>query len=193
MLRLFRCWIPKYEPVSTHCVVCMESCASRSCKCSYMHRECAREYVESFGAECTICGSRIGWPIFLEKKPADVCTPRELEKERQMKRARMAAMRSRAWAWKNLEWPLIVHILDSGDDRINVESALVHVLVIPTFRNEASQLLMNIGMMECFAKKVVDDIIWFASNYAELPRTVKKKLRHALRHRVRIDFVDEWD
>lgn len=156
-----------------------------------MHRECAREYAESFGAECTICRSRIRWPIFLERKPVDVCSPRESDKERRIKRARLAAMRSRAWAWKNLEWPLIVHILDRGEDRINVESALVHVLVIPSFGDEASQLLMNIGMMECFAKKVVDDILWFASNYAQLPPTVKKKL--TLRRRVRIDFVDEWD
>lgn len=58
------------------CIICLKQCRTKACNCSFMHKECAVEYV-SFKKVCPICN--VAYALsYLEKKPNE-CPQEESE------------------------------------------------------------------------------------------------------------------
>lgn len=46
------------------CMICLMPGATRVCKCSFMHRECAMLFVKRMGNQCRICRTLVRWKHF---------------------------------------------------------------------------------------------------------------------------------
>lgn len=40
------------------CVVCLQTCSSKACACSFMHAQCAASYASTYGSSCCRVCSR---------------------------------------------------------------------------------------------------------------------------------------
>lgn len=62
------CCLPFFNNQGT-CVICLKSCCSKACKCSYYHKECMNDMVRrTRSITCTICNSRFK-RLWLESQP----------------------------------------------------------------------------------------------------------------------------
>ena len=59
-----------FEVEDGNCCVCQKPCWSRSCKCTYMHKECATQMIQNYGSSCNICKHRFN-TMFLQRAPLE--------------------------------------------------------------------------------------------------------------------------
>ena len=98
----------------------------------------------------------------------------------------------RAWNWRKITWPLIVHILDCSDENMDIECALICVVSLPTFRAQVSHLLMNLGTLKIDdIDSICNEIVWFHDQYDILHLSVKRKLEKAYYERFVVEFNDD--
>lgn len=88
--------------METPCVVCLQPCASKACNCSWMHQQCAAQYLRTFGDACKVCEAKVE-PAGLSKRRID-----DDEAELEMKARKRAREREDAERAHNLEWAQIV-------------------------------------------------------------------------------------
>eukprot|EP00962_Isochrysis_galbana_P037317 scaffold13002_cov125-Isochrysis_galbana.AAC.12 len=88
--------------IDTVCVVCLQSCQSKACNCSWMHQECATKYRDAFGLACKVCDCEFE-PARLSKRRIEG-DEAELEQIAR-KRARERAAAEQA---ENVQWAQIV-------------------------------------------------------------------------------------
>jgi hypothetical protein len=58
------------------CIICMRECTTKSCKCSFMHKQCAELYIKNTGKYCSICGIKFG-TFLLQNIPKLTMSERE--------------------------------------------------------------------------------------------------------------------
>ena len=81
------------------CVVCLQTCLSRACKCSFMHSQCAQAYVRSMGPKCRVCSSEFAIDG-LHKRPRELEEEDAIEKQAHKRRRERETEERRL----NLEW-----------------------------------------------------------------------------------------
>ena len=163
------------------CIVCYQECSTKACRCSCMHKECAREYIEKFKNSCVVCGGTIR-VTFLEKRAAD-------EQETLVEQVPNARDRQKYRAWRRLVWPHVATVLRVR--RVDVHVALLTILNDSDYQNSIVQCMMNSGMDRGEADILLSEIMWTAQNYEVLSQSIKKVIESGFQRRLRVAYA--WD
>ena len=93
------------------CVVCLQPCPGpKSCRCSFMHKDCAISYIEKLSKTCRVCEQAIE-PSRLSKRPCNDEQDDELERRSKKRmREKEAAERKENLRWARAVAPAAAHI-----------------------------------------------------------------------------------
>lgn len=159
------------------CSICQFPCRTRSCRCSYMHAECAQLLVHEAGNRCNICNSRI-WRFRLQARPKDTAEDRELmQQQRHVQERREKKMLRRIAQWKTRVWPAAARTF-YGPPR-DVQLALAH-LASHDARESFHQRYMDSGGDGHDASKVARQFCWMHAHYDHLSPRVRTALRRGM-------------
>lgn len=93
------------------CVVCLQAyTGAKACACSYMHYQCAKDYVERISPNCRVCNKQIEF-VRLNKRAHE---EEETELERRaskIQREREACEKAENLKWARAVAPSVAHIM----------------------------------------------------------------------------------
>ena len=93
-----------------NCVVCLSPCPGlKACKCSYMHAQCAQDYVDKLSATCRVCSCPIE-PVRLSKRPHDDDPELEVRAFKKM-REKKEKEKAESLVWARTVAPAAAHIM----------------------------------------------------------------------------------
>ena len=158
-----------------------------------MHRECAEAFRARIGARCVTCRTALRWKWLLERAPYPYDPSEDETQMRTLRRLETRRLRQRAWRWRRLTWPVILHVIDADDDVYDAECALVSFYHLPDAQNRVRQALLDIGVKRRDdIDRMYREIIQFHDRFDGLHPSVRRMLQKALRQREAVDFEDPF-
>lgn len=183
------------------CLVCRRPCATRWCRCSRVHRECAARYLAHLAADdhadarcvpCAPCATRRRCPICrdalctvaLARVPAGVDDAQLERVEKRMRRATARAQATRYRAWTRDVWPAVVRTLRNGaadGGRVRSVPTALEAVLQDDERATFVQRLMDRGVVGAARHDAILLEMEHASrSYSTLSRGARRSLRQGL-------------
>lgn len=184
--KLIECFLNRFNTKNSkgNCVVCQYECKTKSCKCSFLHQECAKEIIKARGNICDICQTKynIKW---LQKCPSET----EEEKKILIRQSRNLKIKTRQLnhSIKKKFRILIPHILKlypilRKTKKINIKILLEDIR--QSHLNSIYQSLLNVGFKDFEANELIKFLIYIEESLEILQKSSMKTLNRTIKQSI---------
>ena len=179
MIRCLRYCFPfLYD--SDKCIICYDACSTRTCECSFMHKECAQEYYKKHRSRrCRLCKSPYSF-TFLQSAHSSNETFKLVNAQKRIQDLKEKKLIRRFKKWDKIIWPAIIASVDHHENLHCVESVLISVTQDDS--DTLKQRLMDKGVKNVNENlKEIEEVVFLWDTYS---KKVKSALYKGMRNAV---------
>lgn len=174
------CCLKRYE--TGQCSVCLKNCSTKSCNCTFLHKECSRKIVKNFGPKCSICKKYYSiW--FLQSEPEDTEEDKTLIKKTKIQRTNFERIEKNTIKY-NLE-KYSYSILSAYpflylEEDVDIQILLNDIAMSENIKKSIYQQILNNGYKDYDANNFIVFLIGINNKYSVMSKKIKKYIKHVL-------------